>query len=71
MGEKSEYQQMIENCREGLYVVDIGHTNVVCNKYGYVVFHGAKKKVDEYLFNHKNQLELDFWEENNVCGKSR
>ena len=34
-------------------------------------FMALKKKVDEYLFNHKNQLELDFREENNVCGKSR
>ena len=51
--------------KTNLYSIDIGHMIVVCNCCGQVVFHGNKKKTDEYIKNNNEhkyiQQELEFW----------
>ena len=59
--------QFNNNCVHyiNLYAVDIGHTVVVCNECGHVVFSGNKKKADEYIKKNNEQKpiqqELEFW----------
>jgi hypothetical protein len=33
----------------GLYQIDLGHVFVVCNSCGRVVFHGSKKKCNQFV----------------------
>ena len=55
---KSDYQTMIENNREELYTVDIGHTMCVCNKYGWCVAHGSKSYCEGFIKKCELQPEL-------------
>jgi len=52
--------------KTNLYSIDIGHTVVVCNCCGHVVFNGNKKKTEEYIERHNEQKyiqqELGFYD---------